>query len=403
VQTALARRARLVAIGLLLIPVTAVVLTQLTRVDEALVTASREGAAPDTRPLTGYAVAVGACALVLGLLATLRAPGALQRRDVRRAVVALGAAVAVAAVVVSVVAIASRADNLLERLRAEPNSVAQVSGGQTRLSSLSTTGRVDQWRLAGEMIGEEPLRGHGTGTFAARWAIERDDLNLYVLQPHSLELEVLVELGIVGGAALLLMLAGVGWLLVLGLRADRGVGAAATACVVAFVGFASVDWVFSFPLLLAVALLVVGSAGGPGQGRPVNLVLTVAVALAGLTVLAGPALGHWYLERSRAAETRSLAESGRLADRARTFNRWDPAIVSQQARVAEGVGSYETAARLYGRAAELAQQPWTDLYRQARALRSAGRGEASLAACRAAIRSNPLEPELRRGVCEEAD
>ena len=71
--------------------------------------------------------------------------------------------------------------------------------------------------------------------------------------------------------------------------------------------------------------------------------------------------------------------------------------------MAEREGRFEDAARLYHRAAELALQPWPNFYREARALQRAGLIEQSRAACRRAAASNPLEPELQKGVCEDVE
>jgi tetratricopeptide (TPR) repeat protein len=120
-------------------------------------------------------------------------------------------------------------------------------------------------------------------------------------------------------------------------------------------------------------------------------------------VLAGPAMAQRQLDRALAQEDTSLEQAGTTAASARSWDRWDPAVIEFQGLVAEREGRFEDAARLYRRAATLALQPWNDSYREARALERAGLTEQSLEACRRAIASNPLEPELRRGVCEDAE
>lgn len=401
VQLSISRRARVAAMAVLLVPCGALLFQTLREVDDALLEIARaDSLDPADGPLARYALTTALTALVLGCLAMLPVPSVLWGKRARAIVISLAAVAAVGAVTAGVILAAGRTDDLLDRLTAEPNSPSQVQGGETRLSSISPTGRIEQWRLATEMAHERVLAGHGTGTFAARWGIERDNKDLYVLQPHSIELEVVAELGIVGGALFGGFLAGLVWLVIRGARADRQVAAVAAGVVTAFVALTSVDWTFSFPSLLAVTLLVAGAAGGRSRGRPVNAFVVLAASLASIALLAAPALGAWYLERSRA--TSSFDEAWHLAARARTFNRLDPEIVRYQGLLAEGAKNYLQAAALYRRAAELAQQPWTDQYRLARALHSAGRITASRRACKTAIVGNPLEPELRRGVCAEA-
>ena len=60
------------------------------------------------------------------------------------------------------------------------------------------------------------------------------------------------------------------------------------------------------------------------------------------------------------------------------------------------------ARRTLGRAPELDQQSWTNTFREERALRRAGFVSQARAACRRAIASNPIEPELTYGACADA-
>lgn len=383
-----------------LIPVSVVLFLLLRPVDDALVDLiGSTSATPEQGPFTTYVVVTFLLAAAAGALMAV-VPAVALGSTRRRVLARVGAAVAVVGVVAATVVIAVNADDLSDRFSVSPNSPSQVEGGSTRLSSLSPTGRLEQWRLAVTMIGEEPARGHGAGTFARRWTIERDNKDLHVLQPHSIELETAAELGVIGTVLLAIAALGVALLLFRGRPGDRRLRVAVAAVALQFSLMASVDWVFSFPLLLGATLLLAGVAGGSGTGRASNSLIVIAGGLAGLVLLAGPALGSWYLDRAVAAGQRSPTEAARLAARARSFNRWDPAIVSFQGRLLEAGGANDRAAAAYARAADLSQQPWLDLYRQARALDSAGRSLASLQACRRAITANPLERILQSGVCD---
>ena len=79
-----------------------------------------------------------------------------------------------------------------------------VQGDQTfavdqrdRLLDPGNNGRLENWRVALEMFSGEPVHGTGAGTYQTHWERERrTDLN--VVDGHSLYLEVLGEMGIVG-------------------------------------------------------------------------------------------------------------------------------------------------------------------------------------------------------------
>lgn len=76
----------------------------------------------------------------------------------------------------------------------------------THLVSLSGSGRGEYWRVALTTFTSAPIVGHGAGTFGRLWLIKRPD-TLNVQDAHSLYLETLSELGIVGLALLLAVLA----------------------------------------------------------------------------------------------------------------------------------------------------------------------------------------------------
>ena len=92
----------------------------------------------------------------------------------------------------------------------------------------------------------------------------------------------------------------------------------------------------------------------------------------------------------------------KTAATARSWDRWNPDVVAFQGLLAEQSGQFRVAARLYHRAAELEQQPWSNTFREARALRRAGLVAEARAVCRRNNASNPLEPELWLGACADA-
>ena len=72
------------------------------------------------------------------------------------------------------------------------------------VSSRFTTGggnRYDYWRVAWNQFEDEPLRGIGAGNYDRTYFIERQTPE-DIRQPHSIELQTLGELGVVGGVLL---------------------------------------------------------------------------------------------------------------------------------------------------------------------------------------------------------
>jgi tetratricopeptide (TPR) repeat protein len=402
IQLAVARRARVAFLALLLALTSVGLFLALRGVDRALI---------DNRPLDDdafarYGLVTLALALAAGAVSLVSLPPLRLSRARAYAVAGatLIAAVAIAAVAAAIVA--PRLDSLRERLTAEPNQPSKVAAGDTRLSSFSPTGRIELWDVASEMVAEEPLLGYGVGSFTRRWTVDRTSKDAYVLQPHSLQLETLAELGAAGFALLVAAVGGVAWCTVRGIRRDRALGAAVAGALAAFLFISSVDWVYSFAGFVVPAMLLAGAAAGPGPRRVPSgsgVVALVAGLLVTLGLLAGPALAQRQLDRARAQAPVSLDAAARTAASARSWDRWDPDVVAFQALVADAQGRLPDAAALYRRAAELSQQPWTLYYREADVLRRAGRVQASRAACRQAIAANPLEPELQRGVCDDVE
>jgi O-antigen ligase len=192
VQLAWARDLRLVVTAFPVVGAGALLGLALRRVDAALVDGSRAEQLDAFRTYSLWTL-VAAVAL-----AAVAAP-AISSRSARVGLVA--GLTTLSLVLLAGVAVAkSSSFPRAAEIVSELGSDAQTSeaGGATRLTSLSLTGRRDAWRVARGMIASDPIAGAGQGTFAAEWAAERRIEGLYVLQPHSLELELLSELGVVG-------------------------------------------------------------------------------------------------------------------------------------------------------------------------------------------------------------
>ena len=110
-----------------------------------------------------------------------------------------------AGVVASIVAIGNPVDNVREQASAFRN-LGDDSTAETRSRFTSGGGnRYDYWRIAWNQFTDEPLRGVGAGNYDRTYFLERktpEDIR----QPHSLPLQTLGELGVVGGLGLLVFL-----------------------------------------------------------------------------------------------------------------------------------------------------------------------------------------------------
>jgi O-Antigen ligase len=214
---------------------------------------------------------LGAC--MIGAAATICALGLLAPRitlpvDVRRAI---GAVLLAGAILVAAIAVEHRggpaavAHSARQALQSPPP--APIGNNANRLGDLSLNGRLDQWRVAWHMFTAHPvMTGGGAGGWEAEW-LRRQPYKDYNERSHSLYLETLAELGVVGLG--LLALALVPPLLAFpGARRDAGAVAALPGLAV-FLAHAAVDWDWQLPAVTVPALLCAAcllGASSPGGG-----------------------------------------------------------------------------------------------------------------------------------------
>ncbi len=222
------------------------------------------------------ALVAGICALAgagLRLLLALTLDPALRRhagrawlgRGARAATLGTLAVVAVAAILALGVPHALAHD--WSRFMSGASTATRGGDLRARLSDPSNDGRTDLWRVALNGFSASPLHGFGAGMYQTLWDRGRPHF-AYVIDAHSLYLQVLAELGI-GGLALLLVLVGA---VFVGLaRRARGerrslYGALLAVCVV-WALRAGIDWDWEMPVVTLVFFAVAGTALGPLGGR----------------------------------------------------------------------------------------------------------------------------------------
>ena len=140
-----------------------------------------------------------------------------------------------------------------------------LGAGAGRLVTLQSN-RYAYWGVALRAFASQPLYGVGAGGWAVWWLRHRT-VNEFATDAHSLPLQTLAELGIVGLALLALFVAG----LVLAARSVHRrappLAAGPIAALVAYAAHAPLDWDWQMPAVTLVAIVLGGAlvalAGAP--------------------------------------------------------------------------------------------------------------------------------------------
>jgi hypothetical protein len=132
----------------------------------------------------------------------------------------------------------------------------QLGGGAGRLTTLSSS-RYAYWRVAIHTFDKQPIRGVGAGGWAVYW-LEHQGHNGFAQDAHSLPLQTMAELGLVGLACLIALFAGAVLASRRALSVDRAAAAAPVAVLIAWFAHSLIDWDWQMP---AVSLIAFGMAG----------------------------------------------------------------------------------------------------------------------------------------------
>lgn len=214
------------------------------------------------------------------------------RRPSRRVRVGAGAATVVALIVAAFAtgAVAwaqTQTDTLLR------GSAVRDDDVRTRLLTVDNDGRFEIWGVALRGFDRSPLLGSGAGTFELEWKRERV-LPDQLIDAHSLYMETLGELGVVGGLLLVVglaaLLGGAAWRI---RGPERPLQAAVLAVLATWALHAALDWDWE---LTAVTIWVFGLAGAAlaaprGTGplaRPLGRLTRVGLALGCLVLVLLP-------------------------------------------------------------------------------------------------------------------
>jgi hypothetical protein len=282
--------------------------------------------------------------------------------------------------------------------------------GTARLNSAAGQSRYQFWRAALHQNETEPLTGTGSGTFELWWA-RNATTDESVRDTHSLYMQTLGELGIVG---LVLLLAFLVTVFFAGARAAVGVSArrrstiaAATAAAVAFCLTAAVDWMWQIPVL-AVVLLLVAAVLVTGDGATAQAARMGALPAASRIAFAAAAAAAIVAIAIPLAATRLLRESeadardGNLPaalQAARTARNVMPAAAAprlQEALVLEAQGRLGPAARAARAAASREETNWRNWLVLSRIEAENGEAAAAVRDYREARSLNPRSSLFQR-------
>jgi hypothetical protein len=323
---------------------------------------------------------------------------------------ALGLAVAIA--------IGVSAGTIGHRIHNQYEAFVHLStgAGGTRLFS-GAGNRYDYWRVAVEEFRSAPAGGVGAGNYDPGYYLHRRTTEA-ITQPHSLELQTLAELGVVGALLLAVFLAAVA----VGLRRTaraarqdllaRSVAVAAAGIFTVWLVQSSVDWMHLIPGLTGIALaaavaLASGSASGhralTGRGRIAAIVAAVAVAVVGSVTIAPRVLSlHAQASAQHALDSGNPRGAIREASAALKY---DPKSVPALAVRAAGFArlhAFAPALADLKRAVEVEPHNWAAWALVGDLLtRHGDRSEARMAYSHA-LALDPLEPDLKTALSKPA-
>ena len=283
----------------------------------------------------------------------------------------------------------------------------------SHLLSSGSSGRWQAWGAAVNEFESRPIAGRGAGSYEAWWD-EHADVTYVTRYAHSLYLQTLGELGLLGFA----LLAGVlgtaavatakRWRAARG--AERGALAALAATLVAWAFAAGIDWVWELPAIGIIGVVLLGlltgpatagepaPAAAPGSRRRRNFLLRAGVGVLSVAIvvaLAIPFVARIKIQDSERAAARGDVSGALAAARtARDVQPWAASPYEQLALVQEQDGRLKAARASIGLALDRDPQSWRLWLLRARIAQESRQPYAARAAFNRAVELNPKSPLL---------
>jgi hypothetical protein len=248
-------------LGLLVLVAAAPGLAQLRASAVALATGAAAGvicaALPGVAALEGsHRARDGAVALIL-LVLVAAAAGLLTARLARAQDRALPKPRRIGHVTAALVALAA-AGLVIAGLSERSGEADLAAGANARRLTTVSSNRYEYWAVGLRAFAREPITGLGAGGFRVEWLRERPYPEA-VRDTHSLEVELAAELGLIGLAALALLVYGAAVAARRALASSPGAAAGPSAALLAWFLHASIDWDWQLPAVTLPAIALAGA------------------------------------------------------------------------------------------------------------------------------------------------
>ena len=357
----------------------------------------------------GLFVAIVAIAgVVVGALGTLledRLPSlGIGTAAANRWVAVILTVVAVAGATVFVSAVGDPVDWVGQRIDEIREGGSPGASGVSRFSLNASSNRYDLWRVAVDDFTEDPLLGDGAGGFRYTYTQKREVSHQDARDAHSVELELLAELGL-PGLTLLIVLLVAGTAAVTRARrlgpSAAGLGAITVASGTYWLAHSSIDWFWPYPALTAPVMMMLGAACAPAalalhpaskrSWRPWLIGSLVILALSAVP----PFLSERYVNNAYSGWRDDIGRAYDDLGRAQSLNPLSDGPLLAEGAIARAVGDRTRALSAFRKAAAKRPEEWAAHY-----LIAALEADSDLPVARneitVALRLNPLSKPVRK-------
>ncbi|HEY4346962.1 MAG TPA: O-antigen ligase family protein [Gaiellaceae bacterium] len=293
----------------------------------------------------------------------------------------------------------------------EFTSGSEGPAGSSRFTGSLGANLYQEWTVAWREWELHPWAGIGTDNFAAAFLLQRTDSEHEPLYPHSFELRVASQLGIVGFALIAVTLACLVRLALCRRRRSADVdGGAAGAAVMVFAYWlvhGSVDWFWEIPALAAPAIGFLALAGardpgrapsgsdGPGPRSRAGIAWRAAgaaVAVAATGAVAFPWLSYAYADAGVAVWRSDRALAYSRLERAAALDPLSTEPLLLEGSIALSVGDGATARRAFLAVLRREPESWYAHFQLGLLAGSESHFGEAAAELREARRLDPLDP-----------